>query len=122
MRKYHLSYDITDSTNADYNKYKEYLLYLLHLTNYESIQCYTKSTLIIKYNYEIQSIKIFNFLKKYLPKNIYYSISKISKKDDNDFFLSENEDFELNRNFQQELKNINWKNLKNTYSDLVDKF
>lgn len=61
MRKYHLSYDITDSTNADYNKYKEYLLYLLHLTNYESIQCYAKSTLIIKYNYEIQSIKINQF-------------------------------------------------------------
>ena len=98
------------------------MLYLLHLTNYESIQCNTKSTLIINYNYEIKSNKFFNFLNKYLPKNIYYSLSKISLKADDEFFLSENEDFELNRNFQQEIKNIDWKNLKRTYSDLIDKF
>lgn len=120
MKQYHFTYDITDSDN--YAEHKEHLLYLLHLTNYESIKCHTESTFIITYNYEIESIKLFNFLELNLAGNIYYSISKISKYSNENVILSENKDKELNKRFQKELASIDFGVLKLIYKGIIEKF
>ncbi len=106
MRKYHFTYDISKSDN--YDEDKEYLLYLFHLTNYESIECYTKSTFIITYNVEFTPSRLFDFLRNNLQNNIYYSISLISKYNNGRPVLSEKQDLNLNRNFQDELNQMDF--------------
>ncbi|SIS58900.1 hypothetical protein [Chryseobacterium gambrini] len=122
MRKYHFTYDISQSEN--YDEDKEFLLYLFHLTNYESIECNTKSTLILTYNDEFPSSKLFNFLSNNLPDNIFYSISKIPQYNNNkkNFIISENKDKELNKNFQKELETMNFDVLKIIYDWNIERF
>jgi len=120
MIKYHFTYDISQSEN--YDEDKEFLLYLFHLTNYESIECNTKSTLILTYNDEFPSSKLFNFLSNNLPDNIFYSISKIPQYNNKNFIISENKDKELNKNFQKELETMNFDVLKIIYDWNIERF
>lgn len=101
---YHLSYDIIGTNKDKPENPVEFILKVLKKLGATNIERHSESSLIITFDRLPNSI--FKALNEKMSPFFYYSISKISKKSNNEFIIHNNGNKELNNNIKQAFKDI----------------
>lgn len=110
---YHLSYDVINCEkdfDDTYAKAKEYILCVLANTNFESIESYNYSTCLLHYVTPNHS-KLLQYLEKHLSPYFNFSISLVAKDSESKDIIMTNADKELNKRFQDQIKNLSCEGL-----------